>query len=523
MPRRLVQLILVATVLRMLVAAVLEFGNDEVYYFLYALDLQPNYFDHPPGVAWLIRIFTFNLLLTDEFFVRLGAIVCAAVGTALVYRLGTVLKNEQTGWYAAVLYTGNLYTSLIAGTFIIPDSPQVVFWLASVLVMHTILTAAAEESVPVRRWMLFGLLSGLTILCKVHGVFLWGSLGLYVLLFDRQQLRQPGLYVAAAVTAVVISPILIWNIQNDFVTYRFHSSRVGIEETWIHLDYFIQAVAGQLAYSNPVNAVLILVAAWHLRTMTFLSTTSLRFVLVNGLPLVAVVTVMSLSSAMLPHWSGPGVMILSFLAAAYLDEKKTLGETGQDPRVLQASAITVGALVILTLLLIQLYPGTFGSHRKNEFGENDFTLDLNGWSRFSSEFQTWLTEEERTGTIPQGLPLVVNKWFPGAHIEYYVARPLNRPVVGIGWVRDVHQYAWLNQTRPPLKPGDAALCIVPSNYHMVLHETYYHQFESIELRKVFYQYRGGMMSRYFIVYLMKGYKGDDEAHRPPFKPVAESR
>lgn len=519
MPRRLIQLIIAATLLRMLVAAVLEFGNDEVYYFLYALDLQPNYFDHPPGVAWLIRIFTLNLWLTDEFFVRLGSIVCAAVGTALVFRLGTVLKNEQTGWYAAILYTANLYTSLIAGTFIIPDSPQVVFWLASVLVMHSILTAPAETAVPRKSWLLFGLFTGLAILCKVHGVFLWGSLGLYILLYDRGKLRQANLYLAAAVTALVISPILIWNIQNDFITYRFHSGRVGIDESWIHPDYFIQAVAGQLVYSNPVNSVLIIMAAWRIRTMRFLSEESLRFVLVNGLPLVAVVTVMSLSSTMLPHWSGPAMMVLSFLAAAYLDEKKTAGEMTHDPRVLKASAYTVGGLVILTLLVIQFYPGTFGSHRKNEFGDNDFTLDLNGWSSFSSEFRKWLSEEEQKGSIPAGLPFVANKWFPGAHIEYYVARPLNRPVVGIGWVRDVHQYAWLNLERPPLKAGDAALCIVPSNYHMVLHESYYRQFESIELRKVFYQYRSGMMSRYFIVYLMKGYKADDEAHLPPFRPV----
>ena len=117
----------------MVTAMVLEFGNDEAYYFLYALNLQPNYFDHPPGVALLIRIFTLNLTLTDEFFVRLGPIACAGVGTWLTYRLGTVLKNEQTGWFAAILYTASLYTSLLAGTFIIPDSPQVVAWLGQTL------------------------------------------------------------------------------------------------------------------------------------------------------------------------------------------------------------------------------------------------------------------------------------------------------------------------------------------------------------------------------------------------------
>ena len=73
-PSRLVYLILIATIIRMVTASVLELSNDEVYYYLYALDLQPNYFDHPPGVALLIRIFTLNLSLTHELFVRLGVL-----------------------------------------------------------------------------------------------------------------------------------------------------------------------------------------------------------------------------------------------------------------------------------------------------------------------------------------------------------------------------------------------------------------------------------------------------------------
>ena len=174
MPKRLLHLILISTVLRLIVAAVLELSNDEVYYYLYALDLQPNYFDHPPGVAILIRIFSFNLNLNYEILIRLGAIVCAAIGTVLSYRLGRLIKNEQTGWFAAVLYTTGIYTSIIAGTFIIPDSPQVVFWLGALVVMYEIILKSDQRrDVSLRRWLLFGLLTGLCVFCKVHGIFLW--------------------------------------------------------------------------------------------------------------------------------------------------------------------------------------------------------------------------------------------------------------------------------------------------------------------------------------------------------------
>ncbi len=513
MPQQLKRLILIATVLRMVAAAVLEFGNDEVYYFLYALDLNPNYFDHPPGVAWLIRLSTLNLLLTDEFFIRLGAIACSAVGTVLVYRLGTALKNERTGWYAAILYTANLFTSLIAGTFIIPDSPQLVAWLAALLVMHQIVTAPADQKISYSLWMKFGVLVGLAVLCKVHGIFLWASLGLYVLLYARHRLKEPGLYLSAIISLAVLSPILIWNFQNDFVTYRFHSGRVGVDESWIHLDYFLQAVGGQLVYGNPVNSVLIILAAWQIGSMKFLSSDSLKFVLINGLPLVAVVTVMSLFSAMLPHWSGPAVMVLGFLAAAYLDEKSTQAGTDQPPRILTITLRVMAGLLLLTILAVKFYPGTIGSHVKNRFGEDDITLDLNGWGNFSEEFRSWVHAEEKAGRIPANLPLVTHKWFPGAHVDYYVAMPMNRPMIGVGLLRDLHQYAWLNGIRPELKPGESALCIVPSNYPVILDECYYRYFTSIDQLKVFYSYRSGRMARYFTVYQLNGYKANDEVHQ----------
>ena len=116
--RSLWYLIIASLCIRLLIAYITELGNDEVYYYTYALHLQWNYFDHPPGVALLILLSTLNLWLTNELFVRLGAILCAAAGTWLSYKTGTLIRNERTGFYAAVLYNTSIYASIIAGTFI---------------------------------------------------------------------------------------------------------------------------------------------------------------------------------------------------------------------------------------------------------------------------------------------------------------------------------------------------------------------------------------------------------------------
>src|SRR4051794_32811307 len=109
-------LILLSAVIRIFIATSTELGNDEAYYYTYALHLQSNYFDHPPGVAWLIRLTTLNLLFTSELFIRLGAIIFASGGTWVCYKTGILFRNERVGLYAAVLYNASIYSSIIAGT-----------------------------------------------------------------------------------------------------------------------------------------------------------------------------------------------------------------------------------------------------------------------------------------------------------------------------------------------------------------------------------------------------------------------
>ena len=512
-PARLIYLILIATALRMITASVLELSNDEVYYYLYALDLQPNYFYHPPGIALLIRIFTFNLSLTNELFVRLGAIACSAMGTLIVFKLGTLMKNEQTGWFAAILYNTAIYTSLIAGTCIIPDSPQVVFWLAALLVMYRIIIQSEQKlSISLSDWLFFGLFTGLSILCKVHGIFIWFGFGLYILIYQLRLLKSYGLYLSVLLTFVLISPILWWNIQNDFITYRFHSGRVGVQGSALHFDYFFQAVGGQLLYNNPINAALIIVGFWKLQSMKFLDGTAVHFVLLNGLPIILVVTGMSLFNSMLPHWSGPGFMTMSFLAAAYLDERNRKSSFHL-PVVLRASVSLITGALFLAILLIRFYPGTLGSHDKARYGDGDFTLDMYGWKQFSKDFQPWLEEQRQKHILPADIKIVSNKWFPAAHIDYYVALPLGLSVVGVGDVTDLHQYYWLNKLRPELHPGDSALCILPSNYQVFTEESYANHFANTELLHTFENIRAGDVARYFNVYLLKDYQQNDEAHK----------
>src|SRR5690348_9398865 len=109
-PVRLWVIVLLWFVAKCFLAANTELGNDEVYYWTYAQKLQWSYFDHPPVIAVLIKLFTLNLSLDTAFVLRFGAICCGAISTFLIYQIGSLLKDEETGYMSALLFIASPYS-----------------------------------------------------------------------------------------------------------------------------------------------------------------------------------------------------------------------------------------------------------------------------------------------------------------------------------------------------------------------------------------------------------------------------
>ena len=176
----LIWLLAISAVVRGFLAAWMEFGNDEVYYWTYALYPDWSHFDHPPMVGWVIQLFSLNLLLDSEFFIRLASVVFMTANTYIIFRIGKEIKDARTGLYAALLYTASIYAFVITGIFIMPDTPLMLFWLLAVW------SAVRSLSLSKGRFILFfGLFAGLAMLSKYSGVFLWVGMGLYILIFNR--------------------------------------------------------------------------------------------------------------------------------------------------------------------------------------------------------------------------------------------------------------------------------------------------------------------------------------------------
>lgn len=485
------------TTIRCICASLIELGNDEVYYYTYAAQLDWNHFDHPPIVGILIRFFTLNLHWVNEFSMRLSAIVGAAVGTWIVGQIGLLIKNERTGFIAAILYNASIYSGIVAGLFILPDSPAVVFWLAGI---YTFIKALREDLGPRqnRFLALTGLWIGLATMSKVHGCFLWfGILG-YLITSQRNIFRSKGLYYGLLLTAVIVLPILIWNIQYDFITYRFHGDRVDVSGFNPNLKALGTAVLGQFLYYNPLIALLSATAllAWC-RRQVFMDASTARLLLWLALPIITITTAIAIFKPILPHWSGPGFIPLLFVTAAWVDERLTLKEhLSRGRRIINSMLYLNMFVMIVGVILIRCYPGTLAAKEELRIGQGDFTLDMYGWKDFERQFAKIQAKEGK-------LPLMVDKWFIGGHLYYYVARPLDIPLVSYGALHDLHKFAWLMDKKNSLIPGESAYYVTPSNYFRDPNQLYSALFEEITLLAKIPETRSGKLTRYCYVYKLQ--------------------
>ncbi|HEY2649649.1 MAG TPA: glycosyltransferase family 39 protein, partial [Puia sp.] len=319
---KLIWLIVASTIVRVLVSASMELGNTEVYYWVFSSHLQWNYFDHPPMVAWLIRLTTINHLFHSELAVRAGAIISSGLCTYLIFKTGEVIHDQQTGWYAAVLYTAGFYSSIAVGAFILPDSPQMVFWLISILILIKILRLPGGDKRENILWCLFGISAGLCIMSKVHGIFLWMGVILFAILFRRTWLNKPWIYLSALITCVIISPIIIWNIQHDYATVFFHGGRISIVGFGIDISRFLKQLIAIILICNPVNFFLVFTGLRKFASGKLNDFRSdILLLLCCSLPLIIILLFVSLFREVYPHWPGPAFCVLLILPALYYSQK----------------------------------------------------------------------------------------------------------------------------------------------------------------------------------------------------------
>jgi len=499
-------LLIVSAGVRAFLAWFTELGYDEVYYWTYAKYPDLSHFDHPPMVGWVIRFFSLDLLLQQEFFLRLGAVVIGTLNTWLIFRIGKTIRNDLTGLYAALMYTASFYASVVCGLFILPDAPQSLVWLLTLLFLLKALPD--RELLKESRWFILfaGVTTGLALLSKYHAVFLITGTFAFILFYNRRWFTAKETWFALVTALLLFLPVLIWNYRNDFISFAFHEGRMlPKKELGLTPEFFLLELLGEFGYNNPVNFILVIASFVAIgKGKEFIPRDYRNLILWIHLPMLIIFLAVSMFRPTLPHWTGPAYIGFLLLAAAWLEEKL---RHKQKFRLIPYS-MRAALLITATVLVIGTGQVKYGWFSITRLGITDISLDMYGWRQVGEKVPPVLAQMEKKGLMQTNSPLFTFRWFPAANFDYYVCEKTGRKVYAVGYLPRIHKYYWINQLKGDLPKGSDAWFVGFSDDYHNAEGLYVWMFDSISGPDTVNIMRGGKIARQAYVFRLKGLKED---------------
>jgi dolichol-phosphate mannosyltransferase len=213
-------IIVYAFALRLVYLGSVELLPEETYYWNYSRHLDIGYLDHPPMVAWLIKLGT-AAFGQSQFGVRAGALCCGVITSVFTYRLTRNLFDEATA-LAAVVLAQALPFFFLSGLLMTPDAPLTAAWAASLYYLERALVAGRSSA-----WWRVGFSLGIGAISK-YSIGLLVPVTLGFMLWDRKSRpwwRRWEPYAAALLAFAVFSPVVIWNAQHEWASFVFQTSR----------------------------------------------------------------------------------------------------------------------------------------------------------------------------------------------------------------------------------------------------------------------------------------------------------
>lgn len=230
-------LILASATLRILYLAhdcPLDLAPDEAHYWDWSRQLDWSYYSKGPLVALLIRLscelfgaWSRAVTGTDMLAVRLPAVVCGALLLASVYVLTEQVHRRGRWAFAAVALALTLPLIAAGSTLMTIDAPFTCCWGWALVFGYRALFRGSAWA-----WPAAGLCVLVGILAK-HTMVLWVPFVALFLLTTpalRPQLWGGRFWLMTAIGALGGVPILVWNLQNGWVTLLHTRGHAGLDD-----------------------------------------------------------------------------------------------------------------------------------------------------------------------------------------------------------------------------------------------------------------------------------------------------
>ncbi|MDF2569992.1 MAG: dolichyl-phosphate-mannose-protein mannosyltransferase [Sporomusa sp.] len=489
--RKVTLIVIIGVLLRITLAGMIGLGVDESYAVSVARSFSLSYFDHPPLHFWMIWLTNYLTGSEGSVVLRLPFIAIFAATTWLMYCFTARMFGERAGVYAALILNISPVFSLSTGSWILPDGPLMFLMLASAMVLQKIFFAPATK-LSWLRWIAAGLLIGLGMLAKYHAVFLAaGSLIFMLTVKERRNLLfTAGPYLAVGVIGIVALPVVIWNLEHNWISFLFQSGR-GAAKGIFPLK-MLGNIIGQAIWVLPWIWIPMI---WALAKGILAGPRQGKqwFLCCMAMGPICVFTIATLWGAQgLFHWQAPGYLMAIPLLGCAID-----GWMQHNSRITRAwLTLSVTAFLLIVLLLgTHTATGWLRQVEPQWFNQGDPSTEALDWRELPIYLEA------------QGLPVVqadfvvTAHWIDAGKIDYILGGKL--PVLCLN--SEPHHFAFMHNVSE--FRGKSALIIGREKIIAEDLPLYRMQFDAIEpVGKVAIK-RAGFQEFEVVVFYATGFTG----------------
>jgi len=211
------------TLLRVTYASLTELRTDEAYYWTWSKERALCFLDHPPMIAWFIRFGT-AMFGDTNFGVRFAGVLAMLVTQVLLADIvRRVTHDVRAIVFAVLMPEAALYYGLLMAK-VSPDTALIPFAVAMVWALVRLV-----EDNDARWWLAAGAFAGLALLSKFTAIMLLPAVAAFMLVpkWRAHWLRSPYPWLAALIAAGLFLPVLIWNAEHDWASFRFQFVRAA--------------------------------------------------------------------------------------------------------------------------------------------------------------------------------------------------------------------------------------------------------------------------------------------------------
>ncbi len=253
--KKILPFLIVPFLLKILISYFTPIVGDEAYYWFWSQNIQLSYFDHPAMIAWIIRVGTKILgfiHIQDFVSLRLTMILVSTFTFYIWLELFNFEKNKTTQnmLLFTIFYMLNPLLGF-GGIIATPDIPLMLFWALSALFVKKIVMHRRSID-----YAMLGIFLGLGFCSKYHIVlFPITYLAFFIINKQISNFDLKKVLLTLCFGLIFSMPVLIWNYQNDFLSFKFQLSHgLGSAEKTSSYDWLWTAtyLLGQIFIFNPV-------------------------------------------------------------------------------------------------------------------------------------------------------------------------------------------------------------------------------------------------------------------------------